>query len=464
RGVDVVAPDLLEHLLARDDLARALGERLEDHRLALRERLLVPVEGAAAESLEVELVAVEAQHVLLHDALAVPALPPQDRRDAREQLAEVEGLGEVVVAAGLEALHAVVDAAARREEQHRRVAAGGAGAPADLDAVEAGQHHVEQHEVPALAGHARQPEGAVAGDLGRVALGLQVLGDPEREVALVLDEQDAQRRAHDSAPAGAGCPDAAIGQPTSKRAPRPGPALEARAQPPCSSAKRRTRYRPSPAPPAARPSAPGSRWNFWNSRSAASPGKPTPLSATQSTASAPRASTPTSMRPPPSGATALSALSSRLRRIECTATGSAAHATAGAEASSSRAARARARLSTSVSAACAAWPRSTRSRTSRTPPSSSWAFSSRLATSPSRRARSSSARSKSRPRASGGSSRRASVSSESRAEASGLLNSWLAPARKACCRTRSAASSRSARASSQIVPHSTSRKKVPSER
>ncbi|MCY1350503.1 hypothetical protein D9M69_367380 [compost metagenome] len=65
----------------------------------------------------------------------------------RQQLGEGERLDQVVVGAQLQALHAVGDAVAGGEEQHRHAAAGLAQAAQDLPAVAAGQHHVEDDQV-----------------------------------------------------------------------------------------------------------------------------------------------------------------------------------------------------------------------------------------------------------------------------------------------------------------------------
>src|SRR5256885_14223788 len=62
RGEHVVAPDALEQIFARDDLAGVLGEHLEDHRLLLGELLRLAVPGAGAERAEVDFVVAEAQH------------------------------------------------------------------------------------------------------------------------------------------------------------------------------------------------------------------------------------------------------------------------------------------------------------------------------------------------------------------------------------------------------------------
>ena len=71
----------------------------------------------------------------------------EDCLDARDQLLEAERLDEVVVAAGREAPHLVFGGIPGGEEHHRRAPALLAPATADLEAVEVGQHHVEDHEV-----------------------------------------------------------------------------------------------------------------------------------------------------------------------------------------------------------------------------------------------------------------------------------------------------------------------------
>ena len=71
--------------------------------------------------------------------------------DAGQQLARVEGLGQVVVGADLEADDAVDVLALGGEHDDRRAVVGGAQAPADRQAVLAGQHQVEHDQVDGLA-------------------------------------------------------------------------------------------------------------------------------------------------------------------------------------------------------------------------------------------------------------------------------------------------------------------------
>jgi hypothetical protein len=116
-------------------------EQLEEQELGARQ-LDQPPAAAYLVGHRVELEVAEAQHVAL-----LPARAAQQRLEPREQLLERERLGQVVVGARLQPRDAVVDGIARGEHQHRRAVAGVAHPPADLEPVEAGHQHVEQHGV-----------------------------------------------------------------------------------------------------------------------------------------------------------------------------------------------------------------------------------------------------------------------------------------------------------------------------
>jgi len=73
----------------------------------------------------------------------------QDGPDPAAEFPDRERLGDVVVGADLEAQDLVALIVARREHDDRHLAAASQAA-ADLDAVDPGQHHVEDDEVEAL--------------------------------------------------------------------------------------------------------------------------------------------------------------------------------------------------------------------------------------------------------------------------------------------------------------------------
>ena len=130
-----------------------------------------------------------------------------ERAQPRKQLAEVEGLGQVVVGADVEAADAVADLSARGEHEDRRPALALAQRAADLEAVAAGEHHVEDDGVVVPHRRLHQRGVAVADDVDGVALVAQPAPDGTRQLRVVLDEQQphvapcAQRRRNETSSA-----------------------------------------------------------------------------------------------------------------------------------------------------------------------------------------------------------------------------------------------------------------------
>jgi len=119
----------------------------------------------------------------------VELAPPQDGAHAAEQLSARERLRHVVVGSELEPEHAVRLRVARRQHEDRDVALRSQSAT-DLDAREAGQHHVEHDE--------RVPAGAAGLERGRPvpllvdleALASQRERDDVTDARVVVHEQD----------------------------------------------------------------------------------------------------------------------------------------------------------------------------------------------------------------------------------------------------------------------------------
>jgi len=124
------------------------------------------------------------------------ALAPQDGADARQQLARLEGLGQVVVGADLQADHAVHGITLGGQHQHRDLRRGAgqrADAAADFEAVDVGQHQVEDHQVgqrlrvdDLQRGQAAQ---AVAAVLELEAVLAQVLADHLGQAGVIFNHQ-----------------------------------------------------------------------------------------------------------------------------------------------------------------------------------------------------------------------------------------------------------------------------------
>src|SRR5215469_4885361 len=114
-GVFVDTPDLLEDLFAGDDLAFTVGEvtkeiGLHDGEVGSAvggdELEVIEADGAVVEGvLRIGFVLGRGGNLLTH-----PCGPAQERLDAHEENVEIEGLGEVVVGARIEAVQDVLGA------------------------------------------------------------------------------------------------------------------------------------------------------------------------------------------------------------------------------------------------------------------------------------------------------------------------------------------------------------------
>ena len=118
---------------------------------------------------------------------------PEQRAHARQQLGELERLGEVVVGAAVEAGDLVGHAGARRQQQDRHLPAARAQLAQDGEPVAPRQHDVEDEQVVLALERAGESRLAVVRDVDLVVLGLQPALDEARHLLLVLDDQDAHR-------------------------------------------------------------------------------------------------------------------------------------------------------------------------------------------------------------------------------------------------------------------------------
>ncbi len=120
--------------------------------------------------------------------------PPQQCADARDELPDAERLGQVVVGSALETEHLVRLFAARGQHQDRHVAVQRLAPhrPADGDAVELGQHHVQDEQIERIGLREPQPFRPGPGRDGRQPLEPEVQHDEIADVPIVLDDEDAR--------------------------------------------------------------------------------------------------------------------------------------------------------------------------------------------------------------------------------------------------------------------------------
>ena len=113
------------------------------------------------------------------------------RADARQHLLDMEGLGDIVVGAGVDALHLVAPAVARGEDQNGHVAPLAAPGLEHADAVHARQADVEHHRVIGLGLAEIMPLLAVTRGVDGVAGIAEGLAELAVQIGIVLDDENA---------------------------------------------------------------------------------------------------------------------------------------------------------------------------------------------------------------------------------------------------------------------------------
>ena len=119
-----------------------------------------------------------------------PGAAAQQRLQTGEQLAEGEGLDQVIVAAGAQTLDAVIDAAERAEDQRRGADFGRAQRAQNRQTVHARQHAVENDGVVVPGTREKQSFAPVIRTVDRVAALVQTLGQVSGGFAIVFDDED----------------------------------------------------------------------------------------------------------------------------------------------------------------------------------------------------------------------------------------------------------------------------------
>src|SRR6185436_3315255 len=189
-----------------------------------------------------------------------------DGADAGHHLLDAEGLDDEVVAAQLQADHPIDLLGLGADEDDGDVGIAGADGAADVVAVRARHHDVEEHEVGRLGLVQAHRLLAVGGGDGLVALGREDVPQALPDVAIVFGEQDLHATS-------------SVMRMTSKRAPCS--AGRMRSSPPCRRARSRARPRPMPVPGTPSWLAVPSRTKGWNTRSRSVAGMPGPQSSTR---------------------------------------------------------------------------------------------------------------------------------------------------------------------------------------
>ena len=110
--------------------------------------------------------------------------------DARQQLAQAERLGHIIVGSQFQADDFIQLLTLGRQHENGRVAAADAKLPADVIAAETWQHHIQNEQMRTLLcdGVHRQVSALAGGDLEGFAF--EHLFQPQRDVRVIFDDQD----------------------------------------------------------------------------------------------------------------------------------------------------------------------------------------------------------------------------------------------------------------------------------
>ena len=126
---------------------------------------------------------------MLDSRCRTPGLAAQQRANARRQLIQVERLDQVVIRAGIQALHAVGDGIARGDDENRQFLPMRAGRGEDLETSLARQAEIEQQQVESLRTQHLRSGLAVVHPVHGEALAPQALADRLTDHGVVFYQQ-----------------------------------------------------------------------------------------------------------------------------------------------------------------------------------------------------------------------------------------------------------------------------------
>src|SRR3954447_229565 len=185
-GIEVQIPDMLEQHRTRDDAALVADEIFEQLEFPRQQRNL-PAAAARAPRDQVDGEIADPQDRLLGNGVAAPA----ECLQPRQQFGEGERLDEIIVAAGAQAAHAVVDLAKCGNDQERRGDAVVAQLAHHADAVDVGQHAVDGDHGIVARGAVAEGFAPRGGEIDVVARNRQLLDELACGFRIVLDDQNA---------------------------------------------------------------------------------------------------------------------------------------------------------------------------------------------------------------------------------------------------------------------------------
>ncbi len=123
--------------------------------------------------------------------MLLPARAADERDQARFELGHVEGLGQEIVGAAVQAAHPLHERVARGEDEHRQALIGLAQVGQDVVPAQARQAQVEDERVVPGGLQAAPHQAAIVHPVDLPVVLAQGLDQPGAQIGLVFGEQDA---------------------------------------------------------------------------------------------------------------------------------------------------------------------------------------------------------------------------------------------------------------------------------
>src|SRR5579883_1661012 len=186
RGIEMQVPDMLQQHRARHHAAFISHQIFEQLKFLRQQHQLLAAPARGTRD-QVDREIADAQDGFLGDRLAAA----EQRLQPRQQLDEGERLDQVIVAAGTQAAHAIVDLAERADDEEGRGDAVIAQLAHHREAVDIGQHAVDRDHAIVMRRRAVQRLAARCREVDQIAAGRELLGELAGGFRIVLDDENA---------------------------------------------------------------------------------------------------------------------------------------------------------------------------------------------------------------------------------------------------------------------------------
>lgn len=187
RGKGGHAPDPIEEIVPGHHLSGPFDQQRQHREFAGRKwEFLVVVEGPAGGEVDDDVAECDAWGCRRRGVVAAKEGPY-----AGQEFVATERFGQVVVGTGVQALDAVFDPAAGRQDKDSTSESEAAKLSANGESIQLGKHEIEQHEVRLFVECAVQSIGTIGAGQHAVSAALEAVGDDSAHAEFVFDDENA---------------------------------------------------------------------------------------------------------------------------------------------------------------------------------------------------------------------------------------------------------------------------------